>query len=72
MNHGGWLLVGAMACLALFGCSRSEERQPYLEDAAITGEQAEQIFDYAYPLALMQITQDVMFTVPFRDRGYPN
>jgi len=72
MSRWNRLLVGALICGALVGCSRSEERQPYLEYAAITGEQAEQIFDYAYPLVLMQITQDLMFTVPFRDRGYPN
>lgn len=46
--------------------------QDYNPDAAISGDEAEQIFDYAYPLVLMQITQDLMFTVPFRDDSHPN
>ena len=61
------------ACL-LSACAPkpSTEVKPYVEDALITGTEAELIYDYAYPLVLMQITQDLMFTVPFRERGYPN
>ncbi len=62
-----WLFSGALA-----SCSAPNEPLQYLDDAAITGAQAEQIFDYAYPLVLMQITQDLMFTVPFRDKSHPN
>ena len=65
------LLVGTLGG-ALSSCSGSSEPMPYLDDAVVTGEQAEQIFDYAYPLVLMQITQDLMFTVPFRDKSHPN
>lgn len=66
------ILLTVFLCGALGSCGRSSEPMPYLDEAPITGEQAEQIFDYAYPLVLMQITQDVMFTVPFRDESHPN
>jgi hypothetical protein len=45
---------------------------PYSADAPISGAEAEDIFDYAYPLVLMQVTQDLMFTVPFRPDSHPN
>ncbi|MEO0883695.1 MAG: DUF1254 domain-containing protein [Pseudomonadota bacterium] len=34
--------------------------------------EAEAIYDYAYPLVIMKISQDVMFTVPFRPPTTPN
>ena len=72
MNYvNGWIPI-ALLCGLLAGCSESTRPVPYLEDAEVTGEQAEQIFDYAYPLVLMQITQDLMFTVPFRQKSHPN
>jgi hypothetical protein len=61
--------------IALLGAciSRFESTPlPYLPDAPISGAEAEEIFDYAYPLVLMQVTQDLMFTVPFRPESHPN
>ncbi|MFN3212396.1 MAG: DUF1254 domain-containing protein [Henriciella sp.] len=34
--------------------------------------EAEAIFDYAYPLVIMKISQDLMLTVPIRPRTNPN
>ncbi|MEL7540272.1 MAG: DUF1254 domain-containing protein [Pseudomonadota bacterium] len=34
--------------------------------------EAEAIFDYAYPLVIMKISQDLMLTVPIRPRTTPN
>lgn len=72
MSYVNRLISMPLICGVLASCGESREPQPYLAGAAITGEQAEQIFDYAYPLVLMQITQDLMFTVPFRDKSHPN
>ena len=55
-----YTLVGICA----LACSESRTPVVYLDDAPITGLEAEQIYDYAYPLVLMQITQDLMFTEP--------
>lgn len=65
-------VMSALLTVALISCSKSDEPVPYQQDAAITGHEAETIFDFAYPLVLMQITQDLMFTVPFRDQSHPN
>ena len=40
--------------------------------APISLEEAEAIFDYAYPLVIMKISQDLMLTVPIRPRTNPN
>ncbi|OAO04301.1 hypothetical protein A8B75_09775 [Sphingomonadales bacterium EhC05] len=40
--------------------------------SAISEAEAQQIFDYAYPLVIMKISQDLMFTVPIRERSVPN
>lgn len=67
-------IAATFLAFGVLGCAPkpSTEVKPYISDSSITGEEAELIYDYAYPLVLMQITQDLMFTVPFRDRGYPN
>lgn len=65
------LLLALFICL-LAGCHQPKEPQSYVGGAPISGEEAEQIFDYAYPLVLMQVTQDLMFSVPFRERSHPN
>jgi hypothetical protein len=41
-------------------------------DAPISVAEAEAIFDYAYPLVIMKISQDLMRTVPLRPRTNPN
>ena len=67
------LLLGVLVAFALIlttGCGHDESQS--LEPAPITQADAEAIFDYAYPLVIMQISQDVMFTVPFRDKSWPN
>ncbi|MGB0838038.1 MAG: DUF1254 domain-containing protein [Flavobacteriaceae bacterium] len=50
--------------LAIVSCS--EKTEP------ITEKQAEDLFDYAYPLVMMQISQDLMLTSPLRKPGSPN
>lgn len=40
--------------------------------ASISETEAQKIFDYAYPLVIMKISQDLMFTVPIRPRSVPN
>tara|TARA_R110001606_G_scaffold233942_1_gene381520 strand:+ start:16700 stop:18118 length:1419 start_codon:yes stop_codon:yes gene_type:complete len=45
----------------------SEDAQSTLSET-----EAQQIFDYAYPLVIMKISQDLMFTVPIRERSVPN
>ncbi len=46
--------------------------ESYKRTAELSLKNAETIFDYAYPLVLMRISQDLMFTVPFRDESHPN
>ena len=41
-------------------------------EAVISQSDAEAIFDYAYPLVIMKISQDLMLTVPLRPRTDPN
>jgi len=64
----------AILCALLVSCHAIWNSEPriYLDDVPISGSEAEQIFDYAYPLVLMQVTQDLMFTVPFREKSHPN
>lgn len=45
----------------------SDDQQSTISDA-----EAQQIYDYAYPLVIMKISQDLMFTVPIRERSVPN
>ena len=66
------LVVYVLISVGVLACSDSRTPAAYLSDATITGLEAERIYDYAYPLVLMQITQDLMFTVPFRDKSHPN
>lgn len=42
------------------------------EEAALSVADAEAIYDYAYPLVIMKISQDLMLTVPIRPRTTPN
>lgn len=43
-----------------------------ITQADISIADAEAIFDYAYPLVIMKISQDLMLTVPIRPRTTPN
>ena len=51
-------------------CCLSSNAGPAL--ASLTDAQADSVYDYAYPLVIMKISQDLMFTVPFRPAGNPN
>jgi|TARA_B110000879_G_scaffold151501_1_gene196179 hypothetical protein len=68
------LALLSLQMLLLTSCDFFTDSTPksYNSDAVISGQESELIFDYAYPLVLMQITQDLMFTVPFRDKSHPN
>lgn len=61
----------------LLGCEQSQEA-PSSSKAnskpvpALSVQDAEAIFDYAYPLVIMKISQDMMFTAPFRPPSHPN
>lgn len=65
-------IVGVIvACLFIQACSPKTETSYTEQDfanAPISLAQAEQIFDYAYPQVIMKISQDVMQTVPFRQK----
>lgn len=60
------LLVSFLAAPA------AQATEPPATSQPLTQAQAETIFDYAYPLVVMKKSQDVMFTVPFRERSVPN
>lgn len=63
-------LLASITIVFLAACSGSNNADD--TPAPITQAEAEAIFDYAYPLVIMQISQDVMFTVPFRPKSWPN
>ncbi|MEM9624397.1 MAG: DUF1254 domain-containing protein [Pseudomonadota bacterium] len=86
-QHNGLHRWGGLLCLALLFAlgghapsSLAAQSSPVSQlemagpDAALplTDAQAAMIYDYAYPLVLMRISQDLMFTVPFRPPGQPN
>ena len=56
----------------LFACVNRKMRAKKIDAKNLSYQDAETIFDYAYPLVLMRISQDLMFTVPFRDKSHPN
>ena len=60
-------LLSSCASATLSNAAAIEDRQ-----SAISEAEAQQIFDYAYPLVIMKISQDLMLTVPFRERSVPN
>lgn len=64
------LALGALSPSAgatLSNGAATEDRQSIISEA-----EAQQIYDYAYPLVIMKISQDLMLTVPFRERSVPN
>jgi hypothetical protein len=63
------LLLGLGACEQ---SAKAPKQHAAIPPAAITLAQAEEIFDYAYPLVIMKISQDMMFTAPFRPQSHPN
>ncbi|NNE56708.1 MAG: DUF1254 domain-containing protein [Hellea sp.] len=77
MNLPFRLLTILFSAVLLVACGETKQASEPVETeslapAPITIPQAEQIFDYAYPLVIMKISQDVMFTVPFGDKGTIN
>ncbi len=67
----------ALALSFVVGCAESEAPasvivQPVAATAALTQQDSQAIFDYAYPLVIMKISQDMMFTVPFRPPSHAN
>lgn len=60
-----------MALVLVSACD-STDRQAVNAEIELTQAQAEAIFDYAYPLVIMRVSQDLMMTVPFRDKTVPN
>lgn len=67
-------LIGLVGLFNLLAACRNEV--PFapvsVEEAGIKLAEAEAIYDYAYPLVIMKISQDMMFTIPFRDKAWPN
>ena len=53
----------------LFACVNSKMRAKKIDAKNLSYQDAETIFDYAYPLVLMRISQDLMFTVPLEIRA---
>lgn len=72
-------ILGAAIVVVLLAACSAPVSQPENFSApaeapatSISLAEAEAIYDYAYPLVIMKISQDVMFTVPFRPRTLPN
>jgi len=67
-------------CGILTACGGTQPSHPVSEavtpqessESPISLAEAEAIFDYAYPLVIMKISQDLMLTVPLRPRTTPN
>lgn len=62
---------------SLWGCgqpqeSASKSATPTEPAPTLTVADAEAIYDYAYPLVIMKISQDMMFSVPFRPASHAN
>ena len=70
--------VGALVASWVAACSEPTESvdqgldAPAREVSLQSTAEAEAIFDYAYPLVIMKISQDLMLTVPIRPRTTPN
>lgn len=73
MRFFATLTIGLIAVL-LFNCNpKSEQATEDKTDAtAFTVDKAEQIFDFAYPLVIMKLSQDLMLNNPLRDKSVPN
>ena len=63
----------------LAACGAVEQQQPsdvqhkeQSADPSLTVPEAQAIFDYAYPLVIMKISQDLMLTAPLRPQTSPN
>jgi len=73
-------LFAALAAGLLSSCASAQissgvavqDSQSPVSQSAISIAEAQQIYDYAYPLVIMKISQDLMFTVPIRERSVPN
>jgi len=77
MNRAINILASILISSCLLACQSETVRKDgkttaEIISAPITLEQSELIFDYAYPQVIMKISQDVMFTVPFREKGRHN
>ena len=77
MNNFLTAVAATLMFLGLWGCGQSqqaasESAAPKQSTALLTTAETEAIFDYAYPLVIMKISQDMMFTVPFRPASHPN
>lgn len=57
--------------MIMWGCS-AQDPDVSTGPAPITAAEAETIYDYVYPLVIMKISQDVMLSVPFREKGQLN
>ncbi len=70
------LTTTAIATITLSSCVKDQtkdmSKKQDIETYSITEKNAEALYDYAYPLVLMKITQDMIFTAPFRDSTHPN
>ena len=56
------LLITTGACVK--DKTQDMDRKKDVETYSITEKNAEALYDYAYPLVLMKITQDMIFTAP--------
>lgn len=70
------LRITAIATVLLSGCTEQPAPGPQQDVGLYTfvpsQTQAEAIYDYAYPLVIMKISQDLMLTAPFRPPSTPN
>ncbi|MDC1105557.1 DUF1254 domain-containing protein [Prolixibacteraceae bacterium] len=67
------LIAGAslfMMSLLIVGCATTSPK--HQDKPTITEQEAVQIFDYAYPLVIMSLSQDLMLKNPFRPHQKPN
>ena len=60
----------------IFSCTKDNTNnlasKKMIQTYTLSESDAEKIYDYAYPMVLMKITQDMIFTAPFRDKTHPN
>lgn len=69
------IAAASLLLQSLWGCSKQTSQpipEPTNPTAAVTVAEAEAIYDYAYPLVIMKISQDMMFTAPFRAASHAN
>lgn len=65
-------VVGVLAACSSPAAPATETEAAAPVEADLSLDDAEAIFDYAYPLVIMKISQDLMLTVPLRPRTTPN